>query len=115
MTRSHKPIVWSLFAAGGTYAAFFAPALILVTGLAVTLGLLPADALSYERILGFARHPIGKAFLFFTVFLLAWHSAHRLRITAHDFGLRADGLVMAACYGLAALGSVVAAVALLRM
>lgn len=115
MPRSHKPIVWSLFAAGGTFAAFITPAMIVVTGLALTFGLLPPEALSYERMLGLAQNPIGKGLIFLAVFLPAWHAAHRLRITAHDFGLRADGVVMVFCYGLAALGTVLTAFALLTV
>ncbi len=115
MARSNKPIVWALFAAGGTFAAFVTPVMILVTGLAVTFGLLPAEALAYDRMLAVVQHPVGKGLVFLAVFLPAWHAAHRLRITAHDFGIRADTAVMTVCYGLAALATLVAAVALLRV
>lgn len=112
MARSHKPIVWSLFAAGGTFAAFVTPVMILITGLALAFGLLPVEALAYERMLALVQNPIGKGMVFLVVFLPAWHAAHRLRITAHDFGVRADGVVMAVCYGLAALATLIAAIAL---
>ena len=115
MARSHKPIIWSLFAAGGTFAAFVTPAMIVTTGLAIAFGLLPAEALAYERVLAVVQHPIGKGLVFLAVFLPAWHAAHRLRITAHDFGVRADTAVMAVCYGLAALATLVAAFALFRV
>jgi fumarate reductase subunit D len=112
MARSNKPIIWSLFAAGGTFAAFVTPVMIVVTGLAVTFGLLPAEALAYERVLPVVQNPIGKGLIFLAVFLPAWHAAHRLRITAHDFGIRADTVVMAVCYGLAALATLAAIFAL---
>ena len=115
MARSNKPIVWSLFAAGGTFAAFVTPVMILVTGLAVAFGLLPAEALAYERVLPLVQSPIGKGIVFLVVFLPAWHAAHRLRITAHDFGIRADTAVMAICYGLASVATVVAALALVSV
>jgi fumarate reductase subunit D len=115
MARSHKPVVWALFAAGGTFAAFVTPVMIVVTGLAVTFGLLPAEALAFERVLAMVQHPAGKGLVFLAIFLPAWHAAHRLRITAHDFGIRADTAVMAVCYGLAALATLIAAVALLRV
>ena len=115
MARSHKPIVWSVFAAGGTFAAFVTPVMILVTGLAVAFGLLPAEALAYDRMLGLIQNPVGKGLAFLTVFLPAWHAAHRLRITAHDFGVRADAAVMAVCYGLAALATLIAVFALFRV
>ena len=113
MDRSHKPIVWSLFAAGGTFAAFVTPMMIVITGLALSFGLLPAEALSYERVLGFVQNPVGMGFVFLAIFLPAWHAAHRLRITAHDFGIRNDRLVMRACYGLAALGTICLATTLI--
>ena len=115
MARSNKPIVWSLFAAGGTFAAFVTPVMILVTGLAVAFGLLPAEALAYERMLVVVQNPVGKGLVFLAVFMPAWHAAHRLRITAHDFGIRADSAVMAVCYGLAALATVIAVFALFRV
>jgi fumarate reductase subunit D len=113
MARSNKPIVWALFAAGGTFAAFVTPVMIFVTGLAIVFGLLPAEALAYERMLAVVQNPFGKSLVFAAVFLPAWHAAHRLRITAHDFGIRADGAVMAVCYGLATLATLIAAYALI--
>jgi len=115
MARSHKPVIWSLFAAGGTFSAFVTPVMILITGLAIGFGLLPAEALAYERVLAFVQHPIGKAFIFLAVFLPAWHAAHRLRITAHDFGIRADTVVMGICYSLAALATVMTVFVLLSI
>jgi len=115
MARSGKPVVWALFAAGGTFAAFVTPVMIVVTGLAVAFGLLPAEALAFERILAVVQNPAGKGLVFLAVFLPAWHAAHRLRITAHDFGIRADAAVRTVCYGLAALATLIAAVALLRI
>lgn len=113
MKRSNKPIIWLLFAAGGTFAAFVTPVMIVVTGLALAFGLLPTEALAYDRVLAFSQNLIGKGVLFVAVFLPVWHAAHRLRITAHDFGIRADGVVMIVCYGLAALATVLSVIALL--
>jgi fumarate reductase subunit D len=115
MARSHKPIVWSLFAGGGTFAAFLTPAMILITGLALPLGLLDADALSFERMTALLANPMAKGLVFLAIFLPAWHAAHRLRITAHDLGIRADGAVAAVCYGLAALGTLAAGYYLLSV
>ncbi len=86
MARSNKPIIWSLFAAGGTFAAFVTPVMIVVTGLAVAFGLLPAEALAFERVLAVVQHPIGKGLLF-----------------------------LAVCYGLAALATLIAVFALFRV
>ena len=110
---SHKPIVWSLFAGGGTFAAFLTPVMILITGLALPLGLLPPDTLSFEYMSALLSHPIAKGLVFLAVFLPAWHVAHRVRMTAPDLGLRADGVVMVVCYGLAALATLIAGYAVL--
>ncbi len=115
ITPSHKPIVWSLFAGGGTFAAFVTPVMIFITGLALPLGLLSGDALSYERMTALIANPWAKGAVFLTVFLPAWHAAHRLRITAHDLGIRADGLVATVCYSLAAVGTAAAAYCLLTI
>ena len=48
MAKSNKPIVWGLFAAGGTVTAFVTPVMIFVTGLAVPLGIMNPDILAME-------------------------------------------------------------------
>ncbi|MEO5374379.1 MAG: fumarate reductase subunit D [Alphaproteobacteria bacterium] len=112
MAKSHKPIVWGPFAAGGTFSAFFNPVLILITGILVPLG---AMSLSYERAHAFADNWIGKLILFGFIVLPAWHAAHRARITVHDFGLRADILMATVFYATAAVLTVLSAVALLKI
>lgn len=115
MARSHKPIVWGPFAGGGTFAAFFTPILIFVTGIAIPLGLMSPEALSYGRALAFAQSWIGKLALFAFVALPAWHAAHRARITVHDFGVRADIPVAVVVYSLAALATATAGYILLKI
>lgn len=115
MAISNKPVIWGLFAAGGTIAAFLVPAMILITCLAIPLGLLPADVLSYEHMTGLLGHPLSKFCTFGVLFLIIWHAAHRMRITAHDLGIRNDTLVAWVFYGIAAAGSLLAAAALLKM
>ncbi len=112
MARSNKPIIWGLFAAGGTMAAFFVPALILITCLGAPLGLLPADILSYDHVHDLMQHLISKLVTSAVLFLIIWHAAHRMRITAHDVGIRSDTLVAILCYGIAAAGSLLMLAAL---
>jgi fumarate reductase subunit D len=115
MAGSNKPVVWGLFAAGGTIAAFVVPVLVLITCFAVPLGLLPADALSYENLLELIQRPLSKLVIFGVLFLTIWHAAHRMRITAHDVGIRADTPVMLVCYGIAGAASLLLLIALLRI
>lgn len=115
MSQSNKPIVWGLFAAGGTLAAFVVPVLILLTCFAVPLGLLPADTLSYQHISALLQNAFSKLVAFALLVLIVWHAAHRMRITAHDLGIRSDTLVMLICYGIAAAGTLLTLLALLRI
>ena len=115
MAGSHKPVVWVLFAAGGTLAAFVLPAIIFSLTLGVSLGWTSPETLAYEWAVAGLQSPLAKLGVFATVVLILWHTAHRLRITAHDLGVYADGLVMLICYGIAAVGTVTASVALLGL
>lgn len=113
MAKSNKPLVWGPFAAGGTITAFLTPVLILLT-LLVALGYAP-ESLTYERLHAFASYWITKVVIVGVVFLSLWSSAHRLRITCYDLGVRADALVAAALYFVAVLGTVAAVVYLARI
>ena len=113
MAKSNKPIVWSLFAAGGTLAAFLAPVLVLLFLLAA-LGHAPR-LLSYEQLHAFTAHWFGKLFLLVVIALFLWHAAHRLRVTLHDFGLRQDTAVAAVVYVVAAAGTLLSMLYLLRI
>lgn len=96
MARSSKPLLWLPFAGGGLVAALITPALILVTGVLMPLGVLH---LPYDKIAAFAHNPIGKLILLGIIALPAWHAAHRLRMTAHDLGLGSGLLLKSTCYG----------------
>lgn len=113
MARSHKPVIWALFAAGGTIAAFVVPVLILITCLAIPLGLLSTDVLSYQHMVGLLQYPLSKLIAFGVLFPVIWHAAHRLRITAHDLGVRSNTMVALICYGIAAAASILMLLALL--
>ena len=104
MAIAKKSVVWGLFAAGGTVAAFLFPALIALF-LLVAIGQVP-DGLQYGSLAGFVSGWFGKLLLFFVISLALWHSAHRLRVVFHDFGVRKDKFVAMAVYLIAALGTI---------
>ena len=109
LTRSNKPVFWSLFGAGGMLSALTGPALVLVVGLLIPLGIgFSPDALSYERTLAFAHHPLGKIFLLAVVTLFLFHGSHRAYHCLHDFGVHVTPAMKAAFHGFAALGSIAA-------
>lgn len=113
MAKSHKPVVWFPFAAGGTVIAFCIPVIAALTFLAA-LGHVPAG-LGYDRMHAVAGSGLGKLIIFGVVALSLWSSAHRLRCTCFDFGLRADTLAATILYVAAIVGSIAAAVFLLRI
>jgi fumarate reductase subunit D len=113
VARSNKPLVWSLFAAGGTLAAFVLPVLVVLTLLA-GYGRI-ADGLDYANVHALASSWIGKAVLLALISLLLWHAAHRMRDALHGLGLRADKAVAVVAYGTAAAGTLLSLVFLLRI
>ena len=113
--RSNEPVFWALFGAGGVVAALFVPALVFITGLAVPLGIMPPEALAYERVRGFAGSLIGGGFLWAVISLVLWHAMHRINHSLHDFGIRAGLAGKVVCYGLALGGTLVTAMLLSRL
>lgn len=111
---SAKAIPWFLFAAGGTVLSFILPVMIFVTGIAPAIGLF-SDALAYETLSGFVGNWLIKLVVFGIVTLACWHAAHRLRVCAHDFGIRADGALAVILYGLAGLGTLLTLIAVVRI
>jgi fumarate reductase subunit D len=114
MTRSHAPIFWLLFGAGGMLAALVGPALVYITGFDGA-GLLAADALSYAHVAAVAHSVVGKLFLFAVVALFAWHAVHRILCSLHDVGIHKGLAAKSGCYGVAGLISVFAAITLLAL
>ena len=114
--RSHSPIFWLLFGAGGMLAALLGPALVYVTGLESGAGLLVSPrVMDYATVHAFAQGFIGKAFLFFVPALFAWHAAHRILCSVHDVGIHKTLGVKLGCYGVAMAITVVTAWALLSL
>ena len=116
MKRSHEPLFWALFGAGGMLSALLGPVLVLITGVLVPLGLLlPADSFSAARVLAFVMHPLGKLVLLAVISLFMFHGCHRLLHSLHDLGWRTGPAVRVLFYGTAALASALAALLLLRI
>lgn len=106
LTRSNKPIFWSLFGAGGMLSALAGPALVFITGIAAPLGMVD---LGYERTLALAHNGFGKLAVFLVISLFLFHGCHRLYHCLHDFGIHVGPGIKAAFHGFAFLGTVAAA------
>jgi fumarate reductase subunit D len=116
MKRSHAPVFWLLFGAGGMLSALLGPMLVIITGIAVPLGWLsPVRTLGYPRMLALAQHGAGKAVLLAVIALFAWHAAHRILHSLHDLGLHAGALAKGACYGSALCITLLVAASLLAI
>ena len=113
MARSNKPLVWSLFAGGGTLAAFVVPALVLIT-LMTGYGYRPSS-LNYQTLYAFAAGWSGKVILFVVISLCLWHAAHRMRTALHGLGLRADKWVARIGYSVAGFGTLLTVLYLMRI
>ncbi len=97
-------------------AALLMPVLVLIIGFAGPLGLLGDDALGYERMIAFASSLFGKLCLGTVVSLTFWHSSHRIYHSMHDLGIDTSrGPWATLFYGLAALGTIVTIIVLIRI
>jgi fumarate reductase subunit D len=113
--RSHEPIFWTLFSAGGVVAALLLPVYLFIFGLAVPLHWIHDPA--YASLLALMQSPIARLYLFVMCSLPLFHFAHRFRYTLYD-GLQIKHLneiVFASCYGIAVLGTIAAAWLLWRI
>jgi fumarate reductase subunit D len=113
--RTAEPFLWLLFSAGGMLSALLIPALLLLFGVVFPLGwLTPPD---HEHLLAVLRFPVTRLVLLGLCVLALFHWAHRFRYTLYDgLQLKSHGdIISSFCYGLAAVGSVLAANLLLRV
>lgn len=116
MKRSNEPIFWSLFGAGGMLSALVAPILIFITGIIAPIGIwMPAQALDYARVLGFAQHWIGKLLLLAVISLFLFHAVHRIYHGLHDIGVHAGTGARVIAYGSAVFGTLAAAYLLIAV
>ncbi|ANW24163.1 fumarate reductase [Vibrio coralliilyticus] len=101
--RSDEPIWWSLFGAGGTWFAMITPVTVLILGILVPMGVIDAEAMSYERVTAFATSIIGALFIIGTLALPMWHAMHRIHHGMHDLKIHAGLAGKAGCYAFAGL------------
>ena len=111
-----EPVVWLLFGQGILLGTILLTGWLLVVGVAIPLGIVPAEALAYQRAHMLAAHPVGRLVLLALIALPLWKGAHHLRSLSIDFGGGGrDAAVASLLYLIAAVGSLLALVAVIRL
>lgn len=111
-----EPLIWVLFGAGFMVGSLLLPAWIFMVGIAGPLGLTPPDAMSFERVHALAASLLGRLVLLALIALPVWNGANHLRHFLIDLGgYDRDGAVAPLLYAAAAVVSVVAIAAVIRL
>ena len=74
-----EPVIWLLFGQGIMIGTMLLTAYLAIVGLAIPLGIVPAEALSYDRALHLGASLIGRVVLFALIALPMWKGAHHVR------------------------------------
>ena len=111
-----EPLIWFLFGQGIMIGSMLMTGWILVVGILAPWGLVPADALGYERARELASNPIGGFVLLGILALPVWKGAHHVRHFFIDRGhAEKDGLIGGISYAVATLLSLAAVFAVARL
>ena len=111
-----EPVIWLLFGQGILIGTMLLTAWLAVVGLAIPLGIVPAEALDYQRAHALGSSPIGRVVLFALVALPLWKGAHHCRHLSLDAGgAERDIAIAPILYGTATVCSVLALLAVIRL
>jgi fumarate reductase subunit D len=111
-----EPVIWLLFGLGIMVGTMLMTAWIAVVGLGAPMGLIPADALAFERAHALGSTLIGRVVLAALIALPLWKGAHHTRHISIDMGnADRDGLVAPLLYLIAIAGSVLGIAAVVRL
>ena len=111
-----EPAIWLLFGNGILIGTMLLTAWLLVVGVAIPLGLVPADGLDFERAHALGSNLVGRLVLLALIVLPLWKGAHHIRSLSLDFGGAArDPAVATLLYAVAVTGSLLGIVAVIRL
>lgn len=109
-----KPVLFVFFGAGILVGTLLLPGYLLTIGLAGPLGLLPADALSFERVHAIFSNPLGRLLLLGLIALPLLKGAYDTPSLAVDlFGHHAYAPLSSLLYAVAGVGCVLGIVAVI--
>jgi fumarate reductase subunit D len=100
-TKSTEPLWWIPFAGGMMIDAMVMPALIIITGLLIPLGVVRPEAL-----FTLLNNPLVRFVLFVVISFTFFHAAHRLRFVLPDLGMHFLRPVLIGLYFLAILAAI---------
>ena len=111
-----EPLIWLIFGQGILLGTILLTGWLLVVGLAIPLGIVPAEALSYERAHLLGSSLVGRIVLLALIALPMWKGAHHMRHVFIDLGgADRDAGTAMFLYLIATAGSVLAVVAIIRL
>jgi fumarate reductase subunit D len=111
-----EPLIWLIFGQGILLGTILLTGWLLVVGLAIPLGIVPAETLAYERAHRLGSNPIGRVVLLGLIALPRWKGAHHVRhIFIDSGGADRDTIVAPLLYLIAAAGSLLAIAAVIRI
>lgn len=106
-------LLWATFAQCAAITAILVPAHILIEGVLGPLGVVPYPDRTYDSFAAMIGNPWVKIYLLILFGTTFYVAAHRVRYLLLDLGLHSGKLVFGLLlYGLAAIGTLVAAVVL---
>jgi len=111
-----EPVIWLLFGQGLLIGTMLLTGWILIVGLAMPLGLVPVEALSFDRAHALGASLIGRLVLAALIVLPLWKGAHHMRHLSIDFrGADRDVVVAPILYAIALAGSIAGILAVIRL
>jgi fumarate reductase subunit D len=111
-----EPVIWLLFGQGILIGTMLLTGWILVVGLLVPLGIVAPEALTFARAHDLGSSLLGRLFLLALLVLPLWKGAHHVRSLSIDYGgMNRDAAVATLMYLVAAVGSLLAIVAVVRI
>ena len=111
-----EPLIWLLFGQGILIGTMLLTGWILVVGVLAPMGLVSPEALGFARAHSLGASLLGRLFLLALLVLPLWKGAHHVRSLSIDFGgVNRDAAVATLLYAIAAVGSLLAIVAVIRL
>ncbi len=102
-------LLWAAFANAAVVAALVVPAQILVQGVLAPLGLVPSFDRRYDPFAAAIGNWLVKLYILLVMAVSFYLAGHRVRYVVHELGVHGKLVVGVVCYGLAAVGILVAA------